>query len=270
MGKRKGFTFIEISLFLAVTAALFIGVALGVRNSIFQQQYYDATQNFFEFMRSVYSEVSNPQSVGAGNSNYAIYGKMIVFGETVDLLGEAVPSNEQQIFVYDVVGSATAVGTGDVKNLLKGASVSPVFVNRNIYNTVSGIEFASPEKYTTKWDAGIETTDRAKMQRSILVVRHPRSGTINTLVLNEAIQVNQMVVQARNTCMGKTDCAVASTMLTNKIDAFSTFEQDLCVNPYGFVKGSGVPRRDIRILENARNASSVELIDLDSTDNRCQ
>ncbi len=269
MSKRKGFTFIEISLFLAVTAALFIGVGLGVNNSIFQQQYNDTTQDFFEFLRSVYSKVSNPQSVGEGNSGYAIYGKLIVFGESVDLLGNAVPANEQQFFTYDVVGSATSTGTGDIKSLLKGLGVNVVFLGRNAGNKITGINLASPEKYVPHWGAAIETTGRQAIKRSILVVRHPRSGTINTLVYNDAVEVNKIVRDASASCMYQTSCTTVTDLLTSKIDSFNVSEMDFCVNPYGLNIRGGEPRRDVRILENARNASSVQLIDLEGSDNRC-
>ena len=79
---RRGFTLIEVALFLAVTGLLFAGVMVGVQNSIWQQRYNDTVQNFANFLRNVYSEVSNPQSSGNGRSEeLAIYGKLISFGE---------------------------------------------------------------------------------------------------------------------------------------------------------------------------------------------
>ena len=41
LGKKRGFTMIEVALFLAITGALFAGVTVGVQNSIFQQRYYE-------------------------------------------------------------------------------------------------------------------------------------------------------------------------------------------------------------------------------------
>ena len=268
MGKHKGFTLIEITLFLAVTTALFLGIALGVNNSILQQQYNDTTQSFFEFLRSIYSEVSNPQSVGKGDSNYAIYGKMIVFGETVDLLGEKIPSSEQQIFVYDVIGEATTNNTGDIKSLLKdlGANVAFVAVSNK---KITNISLASPEKYAPHWSMGIETLEKTAMKKTILVVRHPRSGTINTLVYNNAIQVNKEVTKAQGTCIAKATCNAVTKLLGSRINDFEPAEVDFCINPYGLGGNGSILRRNIRILENARNASSVQLIELNGGDNKC-
>lgn len=260
MNKRKGFTLIEIALFLAVTAALFIGIALGMENSIFQQRRTDSIQNFLEFMRSIYSKVSNPQSPGAGNSKKeAIYGKLVVFGQDPSV-------NDDPIYTYDVIGDTrTDIGSGTVASLLRQLNVN---VLRKVES--GGVERAvpaSPEKYDLRWGAGVENTTHGKFVGSIMVVRHPKSGTINTLVMeNVAIPVN-----AQN---GST--SDVSGFLTKYLDPsapnkFTTREVDFCVNPNGVGQPTySVPRQDIRILENARNASSVELVDLDSDDNRCR
>ena len=78
---RRGFTLVEVALFLAITAAIFVSIAVGTQNSIFQQRYNDAVQNFAEFLRSMYSQVTNVQSEGYGRSEYAIYGKLVNFEE---------------------------------------------------------------------------------------------------------------------------------------------------------------------------------------------
>ena len=68
MSKKHGFTIIEVSLFLAITALLFVGITVGTQNSINQQRYADSVNSFADFLRNVYSQVSNPQSAGKGNS----------------------------------------------------------------------------------------------------------------------------------------------------------------------------------------------------------
>ncbi len=271
MVKRKGFTFIEISLFLAVTGALFIGIALGVSNSIFQQEYNDATQNFFEFLRSAYSKVSNPQSVGAGNSDYAIYGKLIVFGEDVDLLGETIPFKEQQIFSYDVIGGAAVGPSGDIKTLLKQLKINVAFLEKD-GNLIRGVELSSPEKYTPRWEVGIENANGTEIKKSILIVRHPRSGTVNTLVYDGVIEANKIVRDAKNDaagCIGQLSCTSVEELLTSVIDSFNISEMDFCINPSGLGSSGAIPRRDIRILKNARNASSVQILELEGENSIC-
>ena len=278
MGKHKGFTLIEIALFLAVTAALFIGIALGMQNAIFQQRYNDSVQSFFDFMRSIYSKVSNPQSPASGNSNLAIYGKLVVFGQTMDMNGATIdPADGHQVFTYDVVGDVATsdnMGTGDVAALLKRLNVNAVIFTRNASNAITGARLASPEKFVPRWGASIEPAGMAnvktKFTGSILVVRHPRSGTINTLFLNRTIEVNSIT---RNANASRSYGAAITNMLTQYLGTsgtrFTISTINFCVDPYGESGTGSVPRQNIRVLDNARNASSVQLIEMDGGDNAC-
>lgn len=272
MGKRKGFTLIEVVLFLGVTAMLFLGVAIGVSNSLFQQQYNDSVFSFLEFMRSVYSKVSNPQSLGAGDSEYAIYGKMIVFGENTNLKGDSIAPGTE-VFTYDVIGATDVTGTGDIMELFKKAEAGVALVETDALNNTT-VNLVSPERYVMRWEAGIETTasSHVPVKRTMLVVRHPRSSTINTLVWDAGvIEVNEIIKNNKAGCEAgsTTDCNAIKDLLKNNVGRFEHAEVDFCINPYGLGVYGGVPRQDIRVLLNARNAAAVELIDLDGNDNKC-
>ena len=283
MNKRKGFTLIEVLLFLAVTAALFIGIAWGMRSSLFQQQYNDSVQSFLEFMRSIYSKVSNPQSTGTGNTNKAIYGKLVVFGEGTDLEGSAIDWSEDgfPVFVYDVVGdalSASEIGSGDVKSRLMRVNANVVKIEKDTNGSITDAKLMFLEKYNPRWQTVIESANKKGdvFTGSIMVVRHPTSGVINTLVLDnnsdDVVEANRDYNAAKGD--GFRDTTFLENILKRYLEdngdkSFQTKEVDFCVNPYGY-NGSGVmPRQNIRILSNARNASSVELIELDGSDNQC-
>ena len=278
MGKRKGFTLIEIMLFLAVTAALFIGVAMSMQGAIFQQRYNDSTQNFLEFMRSIYSKVSNPQSVGAGNSEEAIYGKLVVFGEGTDLNGEGIDwlNEGAPIFTYDVVGDAETIasglGTGDIRTMLKRLNINVIRFARNDEDDITSVTLASPEKYDPRWGAAIDSTAGSVFAGSILVVRHPRSGTINTLFYNGTIEVNlNLASAAKGDITYDSLQGLITDHLNSGVEAndFKFAPVNFCVNPEGVNASVNVPKQNIRIVSNARNASGVELIDLDGDDNAC-
>lgn len=254
MSKRKGFTFVEVTLFLAITTALFLGIALGVNTSLRSQKYNDTTQSFLEFMRSIYSKVSNPQSPGSGNSDSAIYGKLMVFGQSTLLDGSS--NNDKAIFVYDVIGKADTVsgslGTGSAIEMLNRLDAS-------VLNAAKA-ELASVEEYTPHWGASIDgTTNGTPFTGSILVVRHPRSGTINTFYSGVTLQVNSQFRWAKATG----NYTNIQNLLKNALSSFYTTEIDFCVNPSGPGMASTTRRQNIRILRDARNASSVELISLD-------
>lgn len=297
MKKRLGFTLVEVSLFLGITALLFLGVTIGTQNAINQQRHSDAVNGFTDFLKNVYSEVSNPQSTGNGNSKKAIYGRLIVFGETYSIEKE-VGSNgnerykenegKRDIYVYDVLGDAGTLSSSDdsLGGLLSVAKVS-AFNYEKIgdqgYNRiVKVIPAGETESYSPRWQSIIETTTKGTGAKlSILIVRHPRSGTINTLVVDETLEVNTVLQNALNNtylintkknddCIGNNaNCKPyddSRNMLKNKLGSFSAKEVDLCINVFG---DNTERRRNVRIVENARNAAGVILVDADSSDNRC-
>ena len=273
MNKRKrrlvGFTLVEVSLFLAVTAVLFVGIITATQGSIWQQRFYDSVQSYAEFWRGIYSQVSNPQTVGQGNTETAIYGKLVVFGESVDLQGNSVNATTdanygQQIFIYDVVGDATGTGTGSVVEMLSGLNANVIMKVLDSRGNTEWIPAGEVTDYVPRWGAEIETTTQAEpFTGSILVVRHPQSGTINTLVSKEVIHVNG-ALQSYNGSTG-----VMERLLKSKLDSFEPSEIDFCLNPYGYGVATD-NRRDIRLAKNARNSSGVQIIDLDSDENRCR
>ena len=255
---KRGFTLVEVALFLAVTGVLFVGIAMGVQNSIFQQRYTDAVQSFAEFLRSAYSEtmnVENSVSTGGGRSEMAIYGKLLTFGESTDLSGNSIPDSEDAIFSYTVVGKIGDLGTGDVKTSLKELGVSVT----DEKGGVAGIA----ERYLPRWGSEIQTTKAyngsgyEKYKGAVLVVRHPRTGTVFTYVMNGEIEINKTIQSDPK----------ANPLLSN-LDNFQPEEVDFCVNPNGANYSS--VRRDVRLIANARNASGVEIIEQDGEDNKCE
>ena len=297
MHKRFGFTLIEVTLFLAVTAVLFVGITVGTQGSIWQQRYYDSVQSFAEFLRTVYSQVSNPQSVGKGNSDTAIYGKLVVFGENYNLAGEEIEESAkrdygQQIFVYDVVGRAdvTNLGSGSTADLLgvNGARVTAAVPIMDESNKIIGWTLAGDAtNYVPRWGAEIETVkDDAGETRSftgsILIARNPRSGTINTLYSTEIIEVNKIVAEANSDPNNNERRNRVEKMIYNwlpggeeankfKDKEFESEQDDLifCLNPYGYGTRTD-NRREIRLDAGARNSSAVQIIDADSEDNECR
>ncbi len=272
---RRGFTLIEVALFLAVTGLLFAGVMVGVQNSIWQQRYNDTVQNFANFLRNVYSEVSNPQSSGNGRSEeLAIYGKLISFGEKRGLDGAELDANTQKVFVYDVVGDVNAakVGSGSIIELLEKLDANAVVRTKDKGVTVNAKLAGIVESYSPIWGSVIEAAkgdsehaaNNNLYKGSILIVRHPKSGAINTLVSDNVIEVNETLKYADwSSSYGYID-----ELLTSKLSTFRLEDANFCVNPYG-IGENGTTKRNIRIVKNARNSSGVEIIDLDSENDKC-
>lgn len=259
--KRHGFTLVEISLFLAITGLLFAGVIVGVQNSMFQQRYNDSVQSFAEFLRSIYSQTSNVQnSNGKGRSNRAIYGRLVVFGETKKLNGDT--NDNGTIFAYDVVGDADGAFSGDIESVIKRVDLNVVVESDSTLDYAGNVD-----EYMPRWSARIQTTSNQPFYGAILVVRHPSSGTIHTLVKTSSSNSDGIYKINNSVNTSGSNAATIKNLLDNW-NGFTNKEIDFCLNPNG--NQLSQTRRNIRMIDNARNASGVEVIDLDSADNRCR
>ena len=274
--RRHGFTLVEVALFLAITGLLFIGIVAGVQNSMFQQRYNDSVQSFAEFLRRVYSQTTNVHSVGNGRSDIAIYGKLVVFGQA---------GVSDTIYVYDVVGNASGSSAGGTKEAMKGANANVVVATKD------GVALAGEvEEYKPRWGAAIQTnTNTAQLFKgALLILRHPRSGTVNTYIYNGdngTFNVNSSVNNLNNSSTIRgfvNDSNLSDAMKISRIqnalnsnrvlsdawlDKFEIKQVDFCVNPNG---NQGGVRRDVRVVENARNASGVEVISADDPNRECK
>ena len=184
---RRGFTIVEISIFLAITGLLFVGITAGVQNSIFQQRYTDAVQSFADFLRSTYDEVLNVQSAGAGTSDSAIYGKVIVFGE------DGQPDGSQVVYTYTVIGGAEANSNGGANDC---RDLHGVF---QFLGDCFGADVAKDNKgeiegiigsYAPRWSTRIQKTNPPdRFTGTVIIVRHPDSGRVHTAFSRSVIDI---------------------------------------------------------------------------------
>lgn len=252
MRKSSGFTIIEVLLFLAVSAALIMGIMLSASKSVDQQRYEDSVQNFSEFLRTIYSEVSNPRGkdsgTGGGRSNYAMYGKLVTFGEAAE------HNPENRIFVYDVVGATNEDDEqGTTIELLKLLNADVIERKNDVTKVI-----AKSSDYSVNWDARVEKPDHNKFVGALLIVRSPVSGTIFTYSLTgSTVEVQAAIANG------------STGVLKPKLDSFSTDSVSFCVAAEGFSVYNG-KRYNIRIANTAHDSSGVEVVSLDAEDNHCK
>lgn len=280
--KSFGFTLVEIALFLAVTGALFIGIMVGTQNSIRAQRYNDSVQSFANFWRDIYASVSNTQNINQndpGRSKQAIYGKLIVFGESRDLTG--APTNTeatgQKIFYYDVIGDIIKAGSNADSTLKALASLNSnvLDIKMNTNGTADIFPSGLVDSYTPTWGAIIEkartnySSETWPFTGSILVVKHPRSTTIGTFVSSKIIQVNDYLTG------DGTNAEQAKKLLTDLLnlnsansEAFKESQIDFCINSDD-IGQARFRRQDVRLVKNANNVSGVEILSADNPNNPC-
>ena len=275
---KRGFTIIEVSIFLAVTGLLFIGITVGVQNSIFHQRYNDAVQSFADFLRGVYDGVLNVQGSGYGRSEQIVYGKMIVFDSQGDdsdggdsgsgesdgclkHLKEAGLETEQGFCVYTLVGKDpdTTEGVGLIALLREVELSTTISMNSDDSgeSTGGGEALAGViETYSPKWGVGVqedvEDSSPKPFVGTILIVRHPYSGKVHTLFSNKAMTESEL-----------SDAFRADAL------QFSYDDVDFCINPNGIDGDPSAISADVRIARNASNAVGIDVI-MDSENNKCR
>ena len=252
---KQGYSLIEVMLFLALSGLVLMGIIIGTANAVDRQRYNDSVQNFAEFLRSVYSDVSNPAGPKDGRSNYSIYGKLVTFGEQYDT--EYQENKEEQIYVYDVIGAINERGlTGSVLQVLEGLGLNTFIPSPDDVSIKTYV--STPQIYTLNWEAKVKDINKNRFVGSILIVRSPTSGTIYTFSSTEQPKVNQILGE---------NPAVAANPLSSLSTKFSPSNQlDFCIVPEGYSVGT---HRDVRIASNAHDASSIELIPENLTENKC-
>ena len=252
---KQGYSLIEVMLFLALSGLVLMGIIIGTANAVDRQRYNDSVQNFAEFLRSVYSDVSNPAGPKDGRSSYSIYGKLIAFGEQYDT--EYQENKEEKIYVYDVIGRINERGfTGSVLQVLESLGLN-TYVSSPDDATIKTY-VSTPQSYTLNWEAKVKDTNKNQFVGSILIVRSPSSGTVYTFSSTERPMINQILGENPST---------NTNPLSSLSTKFSPSNQlDFCIVPEGY---SVSTHRDVRIASNAHDASSVELIPENSTENNC-
>ena len=254
---RKGFTIIEVVIFLAITSVIFMAIVLGTNNVMSRQRYNESTQNFTDFLRGVYSKLTSIENHGDGRSDKAIYGKLVTFGESTDINGENNTYNE--VFVYDIIGDvSSAISSDNILNALKKLNIDVVKTEGD-KTTYAGIA----EMYSPRWAVRIERTEDHELYKgAIIVVRSASSGLINTYVLEgETLEVNRAV---------KMNSHVKILTDTTLAKFSNTRDANFCLYSDDGDLYNGM-RRNVRVNANARNSSGVEAMPMDdSTQNACK
>ena len=297
---RRGFTLIEVVLFLGLTSALFLGIAIGVQNSVFQQRYNDSVQSFAEFLRSVYSQVANVQNEKYGRTGKAIYGKVVTF----DVLDEGSDNERNLIKTYNLLGDIRQApveeldmnletnkcnGTDSVIDRLCALNASIVYKDDDPF--ISGTEDPSyhtvgfVETYEPRWDARIQTTtpyndaNGYDLFRGIIVITHsPSSGNISTYVLQDpqnASYDKRAIIDEILERVQKCEEEGTTCIRNDKFNPFSREEGGVVTPQFTSdnftteaidfcVNPNGLEkstiRRDIRLDVGAHNASGVQVI----------
>ena len=231
--KQKGFTIIELVLFLGITGALFAALMIGVNTNIYQQRYKDSVIAYKTLLEQQYADVAYPRNErndkwtcnnetgvqpepnggeARGTSNCVLLGRYI-----------QVKSNGTQAEVGSVIGIQPADTSGLTGDLAVLAAYSP---RRSPIDKTD---------YSLAWDAALQTIDHQSSSASFLILRSPASGLVRTFALEEPLP---------------------SSLRDALTDARATAKVKNCVVPNGNV---GLPTQSITVNANIGSANGIVL-----------
>ncbi len=217
---ERGFTIIELMLFLGITGALFAALMFGVNANITQQRYRESVVNYSTLLQDQYSEVSNTRNERDGNwkCEGGIVSQQPTGGDargttSCVLLGRAVQisANGTTIKTSPVIGlePARQDSTSDITTLLA--------YHPNI--TSYGEETTSID-----WGSSLATTNHEPSTASFLILRSPASGLLRVFASSSPLPADISSIIAAGT---------ASTKLTNCVqgDSGSLPIQSVSIDP---------------------------------------
>lgn len=227
MSNKKGFTLIEVVLFLALSGALVASLIAGTSRSISQKRYNDTVDNFVDYLQGLYSDVNYVQGVGTtgGHSNKAIYGKAII-------------SNDGKTFEeYTVLGSA--IGNSSKLDALDAL---------NEYSPELATDDVLKSTYHLSWGGTAAEANGKKI--AILIITHPKTGMKSTYL------------HVADTNLTKDNILISSSGTTKFNSNFTSNDIKFCLSSEdesaaGYVGGK---HKLIKIHKGANNASGVEII----------
>jgi type II secretory pathway pseudopilin PulG len=299
---RRGFTIIEVMLFLVVSSALLISILAGTGTTIARHRYDDSVKGFHDALQAQYSYMSSIQNAvsvdgkgncktnvnginfnpsednssgGRGRSDCLIYGRLIEFGDTSDKLFD----DGKKYKVTTMIGAdltGLEISNNDLNYYRKLSELDDL----GLLKLANLIRLGDGEEYKLLWDSNItDRNGRTDYAAAVLIVRAPLSSTIRTFIVDTTkaddreandIDVNKSIITEIN----------GSGTTTNPFDSIFADKYlaqglDFCVHPAGLpvIGGAfGGAAKLIRLTPNGSNASSVDILmtDEETEDNRCR
>ena len=314
---RKGFTIIEVMLFLALSGLLLVGVLGGLGDNISRQRYNDAVQDVVNMMRDQYSFVSDTQIaqrtnkkdsncyglVGSdiGNDDAASYYRgqanntpdsisyrgrtnCVVYGAVVSINENYVETTELLGRDYETIVRQRAKAGDPVSTNLSDIAILHDVVNAN--NVSLHCDPDSSNCYVrsadnsriqrTKWGTKLQNVDKTPIEKTMIIFRSPRDGSIRTYVYEGGIKG---IVNGSEQLIKYEDINKANGGLgVNYIDSstldnygvnrylteanFRSVELNICVDSSD-AQTYNSARRMVKVKKGAMSQSGVELMNLD-------
>lgn len=229
---RKGFTLIEVILFLTISGLMLFGMMIGMSGSINRQRYDEVTSSLLDYLQSQYNLNDNIRndrpnnlacdgsstSEARGWSDCTIAGRIVYSadGKTIQSRPVYATSDGDPGLVADEAAYLDSLGLIAAPDVLAGENTS----------------------YTVMWQTKVYTdkgNQDIQNDFSVLILRLPTNGLTRTYVSESGYSG------------GNLNTLLASTLET----------LNLCVQPSGL---TNTPAQGVRILSGASSSNGVQII----------
>jgi len=206
---ERGFTVIELMLFLGVTGALFAALMFGVNSNVTQERYNDSVSSYSTLLQKQYSEVLNTLNQRGNDWKCADDGT--ITQETINgdprgatdcvILGRAVQVQDRgaTIVTSSVVGKEPTQldNSSDIAALLA------------YHPKVTSFD---EERSSIDWGSSLVSIDKQPSSASFLILRSPASGLIRVFTSASALPADISSVISKTDALTKlTNCMLGDT-----------------------------------------------------------
>lgn len=175
--KERGFTIIEVIMFLAVTVMLIMAILIGSGNSINTQRYRDSVLSFKSFLQNQYTQVINVSNDSLTNvcygdstaDNHRGQSNCVIIGRYI-----TTQNNSNSLSIKTVLGYIPEVeaSTKDDVGVLTDYDIKVIDIES--------------EEYRFEWGASlVREKSNEPFVFSMLIVRSPISGVARTFLETE-------------------------------------------------------------------------------------
>ncbi len=191
--KRRGFTVIELMLFLGVTGALFAALMIGVNTNLLQQRYKESVQSYVGLLQEQYAAVSNTRN-DRGNDWACVDGRVV---------NDSVNGSPRGTSRCVILGRAVQV-VNDGAAVRVSVVVASESIEDEPLDDISALIAYAPQlsplgekTQTLDWHTTLAThEDKHPSKASFLVLRSPMSGTIRTFTFSDELPADISTVIA--------------------------------------------------------------------------
>lgn len=241
--KERGFTVIELMLFLGVSGALLAALMFGVNASVNQQRYKESVVSLSALLQKQYTEVSNTRNSGTDDWACTANGELqqdssaAIFRGTSPcvLLGKAVQIEKgERVIVRRVVGCepSRVRAAGDAEGAVNVCGNAEI-QNGESANDLDALKSYKPKltdfdllEETVEWDSRLTdaTEKHEPLTAHFLILRSPASGLIRVFTTSGELPTDLRTVMNADSAKSKLRMCVYG-------DASVAVKQSLTIDP---------------------------------------